>query len=68
MFSQLVECLNLLEEYMEMKGYPYERLDGSVKSADRQTAIDRFNTLDMSGAFVFLLSTRAGYVHAKQHN
>jgi SNF2 family DNA or RNA helicase len=30
-FSQLVMMLDLLETFMKVKGYPYERLDGGVK-------------------------------------
>ncbi|EKE38751.1 hypothetical protein ENUP19_0038G0006 [Entamoeba nuttalli] len=56
-FSQLKGVLDILEKYLSYKKYTYERLDGSVRSNDRQNAIDRF----MKGErFVFLLCTRAG--------
>lgn len=58
-FSQMVRLLDLLEDYLHMKEYPYERLDGSVKRGDRQEAIDRFMDIE-ADAFVFLLGTRAG--------
>ena len=51
--------LDVLEDAMRLWGYPCERLDGSVASRDRAAAIDRFND-PAGGAFVFLLSTRAG--------
>ena len=51
--------LKLIEEYLKIKNYKYEKLDGSVKSKDRQTSIDRFNNLEMKRD-VFLLSTKAG--------
>lgn len=47
------------EEYLNYCRYGYERLDGSTSAADRQKAIDRFNTQPQK-KFVFLLSTRAG--------
>eukprot|EP01029_Cantina_marsupialis_P031516 TRINITY_DN912_c1_g1_i2.p1 TRINITY_DN912_c1_g1~~TRINITY_DN912_c1_g1_i2.p1 ORF type:complete len:1876 (-),score=622.51 TRINITY_DN912_c1_g1_i2:229-5856(-) len=60
-FSQFVRMLNLIEELLQHRGYPMERLDGSVRGNERQEAIDRFN--DISGnSFAFLLSTRAGGV------
>src|SRR3990167_8608537 len=51
--------LNILEDFLEAKGYPYERLDGSVGLTQRQAAIDRFSNKENDN-FVFLLSTRAG--------
>jgi SNF2 family DNA or RNA helicase len=51
--------LDLLEHYLKLKGYIYERIDGSLRGNDRQSAIDRF-TKEGSDRFVFLLSTRAG--------
>ncbi|KAJ1444677.1 hypothetical protein M885DRAFT_474220, partial [Pelagophyceae sp. CCMP2097] len=59
-FSQMVRMLDLLAELCAHRGYPHEMLDGRVNGADRQRAIDRFNT--QPDAFVFLLSTRAGGV------
>ena len=62
-FSQMVKVLDLLEDYLRWKGYPSERLDGNIKGADRQAAIDRFTHAEsMNEAFVFLLCTRAGGV------
>lgn len=60
-FSQMKKVLDILEEYIEFKGYEYERLDGSSQGNIRQAAIDRFSKKD-SKRFVFLLSTRAGGV------
>ncbi|XP_010529295.1 PREDICTED: protein CHROMATIN REMODELING 4-like isoform X2 [Tarenaya hassleriana] len=58
-FSQMTKLLDILEDYMNVEFGPktYERVDGSVSVADRQTAIARFNQ-DKS-RFVFLLSTRS---------
>lgn len=58
-FSQFTQMLNLIEEYLRLKYYKYERLDGSVKATDRQASIERFNQLDQN-IDIFLLSTRAG--------
>jgi hypothetical protein len=35
-FSQFKIMLNVLEDYLAMKQYPVERVDGSVKGKDRQ--------------------------------
>ncbi|KAL9329027.1 hypothetical protein ACSQ67_004030 [Phaseolus vulgaris] len=58
-FSQMTKLLDILEDYLTIEFGPktYERVDGSVSVADRQTAISRFNQ-DKS-RFVFLLSTRS---------
>ncbi|KAE8708508.1 Protein CHROMATIN REMODELING 4 [Hibiscus syriacus] len=58
-FSQMTKLLDILEDYLTIEFGPktYERVDGSVSVADRQTAIARFNQ-DKS-RFVFLLSTRS---------
>ena len=58
-FSQMKLVLNLLEQYLELKGYEYERIDGNIRGNERQAAIDRF-CKPGSSVFVFLLSTRAG--------
>lgn len=58
-FSQMVRCLDILEDYVTHKHYPYERIDGRVRGCDRQQAIDRFSKPG-SDRFVFLLCTRAG--------
>ncbi|XP_065313155.1 uncharacterized protein LOC135922655 isoform X2 [Gordionus sp. m RMFG-2023] len=58
-FSQMVRCLDLLEDYLIYKRYPFERLDGRIRGDLRQAAIDRFCKKD-SDRFVFLLCTRAG--------
>lgn len=58
-FSQMVRMLDILSDYMTMRGYVYQRLDGMVSSDNRRKAIERFNAED-SPDFAFLLSTRAG--------
>ncbi|KAL9259041.1 CHROMATIN REMODELING 4-like protein [Drosera capensis] len=58
-FSQMTKLLDILEDYLTVEFGPksFERVDGSVSVADRQTAIARYNQ-DKS-RFVFLLSTRS---------
>ena len=59
-FSQMVKMLDLLSEYCDFRGFNYERLDGRIRGAERQKAIDRFET--EKDSFIFMLSTRAGGV------
>lgn len=58
-FSQMVRMLDILGDYLSIKGYGFQRLDGGIPSSQRRVAIDHFNAPD-SRDFVFLLSTRAG--------
>eukprot|EP00937_MAST-01D_sp_MAST-1D-sp2_P003161 g3161.t1 len=59
-FSQMVMMLDIIQEYLELKGTNFERLDGRTTGAVRQKSIDRFCSPDNKSTFVFLLSTRAG--------
>ncbi|KAJ3596439.1 hypothetical protein NHX12_002846 [Muraenolepis orangiensis] len=58
-FSQMVRMLDILAEYLAMKRYTFQRLDGSIKGEIRKQALDHFNA-EGSEDFCFLLSTRAG--------
>lgn len=58
-FSQMVRMLDIMSDYMTMRGYIFQRLDGTVVSEERRKAIGHFNAPD-SPDFAFLLSTRAG--------
>jgi superfamily II DNA or RNA helicase len=60
-FSQFRLMLNILEDYLVLKGFSYERVDGTVTGKKRQAAIDKYTNPE-SGLFVMLLSTRAGGV------
>lgn len=57
-FSTFTTILDLLEEYLVMRSYDYERLDGQCSLETRKNSIYRFNTDE--NVFVFLISTRAG--------
>ncbi|CAH6722885.1 chromo domain-containing protein 1 [[Candida] jaroonii] len=58
-FSQMVRILDIIGDYLSIKGYQFQRLDGGIPSSQRKISIDHFNAPD-SKDFVFLLSTRAG--------
>nr|XP_057929759.1 chromodomain-helicase-DNA-binding protein 1-like isoform X2 [Doryrhamphus excisus] len=59
LFSQMTRMLDILQDYMEYRGFSYERLDGSVRGEERNLAVKNFSNNDV---FVFLLSTKAGGV------
>ena len=58
-FSQMVKCLDIIEDYINHRNYSYERIDGGVRGLMRQAAIDRFSKPG-SDKFIFLLCTKAG--------
>ena len=58
-FSQMVRLLDIISEYLELRKYSHQRLDGGVKGDVRVQALDHFNA-EGSTDFCFLLSTRAG--------
>jgi chromodomain-helicase-DNA-binding protein 4 len=60
-FSQFLDQLTLVEDFLQGLGLEHVRLDGSMGSLEKQKQIDAFNAPD-SSIFAFLLSTRAGGV------
>lgn len=60
-FSQFLDMLNIIEDFLDGMQLAYQRLDGSMGSLEKQKRIDQFNAPD-SPLFAFLLSTRAGGV------
>merc|ERR1712147_578813 len=58
-FSQMVRMLDVISEYLEIRRFPFQRLDGSIKGEVTRNAIEHFNA-EGSQDFCFLLSTRAG--------
>ena len=60
MFSQFTKMLDIIEEWTKSSDFYTERIDGSVSSKSRMTAIDRFQESDSAG--VFLVSLKAGGV------
>jgi len=60
-FSQFLNVLDIMEDFCDGLELPYQRLDGTMSSLQKQKRIDEFNAPD-SPLFAFLLSTRAGGV------
>jgi len=58
LFSQFTMMLDIMEEYLSIRGHAYLRLDGATKVSERINLIDAFNQNDK--VLVFLLSTKAG--------
>lgn len=56
LFSQFVDMLDLVKDWLEREGISYEYLTGKTK--DRQGAVERFNT--NSNIPIFLVSLKAG--------
>ncbi|PGH32563.1 hypothetical protein GX50_04668 [[Emmonsia] crescens] len=61
MFSQFLDNLDVVEDFLDGLGLLHRRLDGSMSSLQKQKQIDDFNAPD-SPYFAFLLSTRSGGV------
>ncbi|XP_062209510.1 probable helicase CHR10 isoform X2 [Phragmites australis] len=71
LFAQMTQTLDILQDFLELRSYTYERLDGSVRAEERFAAIRNFSSQSTKGlmrddnqsqAFVFMISTRAGGV------
>ncbi|KAF3491762.1 chromatin remodeling factor [Arthroderma uncinatum] len=60
-FSQFLDFLDIVEDFLDGLGLEHLRLDGTMSSLKKQKSIDAFNAPD-SDYFAFLLSTRAGGV------
>ncbi|XP_026191490.1 chromodomain-helicase-DNA-binding protein 1, partial [Cyclospora cayetanensis] len=58
-FSQMVKMLNILAEFLKLRGYKHQRLDGTMPKEVRRKAMEQFNSRS-SNDFCFLLSTKAG--------
>ncbi|KAF1346543.1 chromatin remodeling complex SWI/SNF component SWI2 [Delphinella strobiligena] len=59
MFFQMTQIMNIMEDFLRLRGVQYLRLDGSTKADDRSELLRLFNAPD-SPYTCFLLSTRAG--------
>ncbi|KAF2757643.1 hypothetical protein EJ05DRAFT_439944 [Pseudovirgaria hyperparasitica] len=60
-FSQFLDMLDVVEDFLDGLQMRYQRLDGTMGSLEKQKRIDEFNAPE-SSLFAFLLSTRAGGV------
>ena len=59
MFFQMTQIMNIMEDFLRLRGLKYLRLDGATKADDRSDLLRQFNE-EGSEYFCFLLSTRAG--------
>lgn len=57
-FTQMTKVLDILEQFLNIHGHKYLRLDGSTKVEQRQILCDRFNA--DTRILCFILSTRSG--------
>ncbi|CBX97603.1 hypothetical protein IAQ61_001186 [Plenodomus lingam] len=57
-FTQMTKVLDILEQFLNIHGHRYLRLDGSTKIEQRQILTDRFNSDPKILAFI--LSSRSG--------
>ncbi|RLN06058.1 hypothetical protein BBJ28_00008015 [Nothophytophthora sp. Chile5] len=60
LFSQSTAFLDIIQDFLTLESFAYERIDGSVRGKERWQSIERFRR-DPS-TFVFLISTRSGGV------
>ena len=65
--SQFKIMLDIIEDYLHLRNFKCERIDGSITGLKRQAAIDRFQSKESATngreqPFIMLLSTRAGGV------
>ncbi|KAL3693838.1 hypothetical protein R1sor_007489 [Riccia sorocarpa] len=72
-FAQMTRTLDIIQDYLQYRGYTYDRLDGSLRAEERFAAVRNFSaasaaasskrgTSSTNDLFVFLLTTRAGGV------
>ncbi|KAG9845989.1 hypothetical protein KCU68_g6542, partial [Aureobasidium melanogenum] len=59
-FTQMTSVLDILEQFLNIHGYRYLRLDGSTRIEQRQDMMERFNR--DTRIDVFILSSRSGGV------
>jgi helicase SWR1 len=57
-FTQMTKVLDILEQFLNIHGHKYLRLDGNTKVEQRQILTDRFN--NDNRILAFILSTRSG--------
>jgi DNA repair and recombination RAD54-like protein len=57
--SNYTQTLDVIQALCTQCNYPVLRLDGSISANKRTSVVDAFNN-PSSGAFVFLLSSKAG--------
>lgn len=65
-FTQMTRLLDILEDFLNYRGYKYCRIDGSTHYIDRESQIERFQA-EESDVKIFILSTRAGGLGINLH-
>ena len=60
LFTQMSKMLDVMEEFINLHGYTYLRLDGTTSPEQRQILMTRYNTNPK--IFLFISSTRSGGV------
>ncbi|OJJ40391.1 hypothetical protein ASPWEDRAFT_33774 [Aspergillus wentii DTO 134E9] len=60
-FSQFIDNLDIMEDFLDGMGILHRRLDGNMSSLEKQKRIEEYNA-EGSPYFAFLLSTRSGGV------
>lgn len=58
-FFQMTQIMDIMEDFLRLRGIQYLRLDGGTKADERTDLLLKFNAPN-SPYFAFLLSTRAG--------
>ncbi|KAE8685042.1 Protein CHROMATIN REMODELING 8 [Hibiscus syriacus] len=58
LFSQTMQMLDILENFLTTSGYCYRRMDGQTPVKQRMALIDEFNNSD--DIFIFILTTKVG--------
>ncbi|KAG2497935.1 hypothetical protein HYH03_004197 [Edaphochlamys debaryana] len=61
LFCTMTRALDVVEEYLEWRGFEFARMDGNTSGGERGQLVADFNKPD-SPTFIFLLSLRAGGV------
>ena len=65
LFSQFKLMLDIIQDYLNLRGFSHERIDGSTQDGKRRAAIDRFQAEEENGRespLIMLISTKAGGV------
>lgn len=43
LYSQMTRMLDILQDYLDLRGFSYQRLDGSCRGIDRYEAVKNFS-------------------------
>ncbi|OMJ78550.1 hypothetical protein SteCoe_21612 [Stentor coeruleus] len=65
-FTQMTRLLDILDDFLNYRGYKFCRIDGNTHYIERENQIERFQKED-SDVMIFILSTRAGGLGINLH-